>query len=343
MRIGIVNDSVIAVEAMRRTLTFSGTHEVAWIARDGQEAVQLCAADKPDLVLMDLVMPVMDGVQATREIMSRTPCPILVVTSSIDGNSGRAFDALGAGALDVVNTPIFQSAGATEQNDPLLSKISLLSKLIGDSGSDTGSWRASRSNEPRRDCAASLVAIGASAGGPAAVAEILSNLPHDFAPSIILIQHVDEQFAIGLADWLSGKSKLPVRVAREGDRPVSGTVLLAGTSDHMVFSDSKTIGYTPVPKDYVYRPSVDAFFHSVVLHWKNPIVGVLLTGMGRDGAKGLRALRAKGILTIAQDAATSAVYGMPKAAADIDAAAEILPIEKIAPRLNTFFNSVKRL
>ncbi|HKY10224.1 MAG TPA: chemotaxis protein CheB, partial [Candidatus Binatia bacterium] len=138
-----------------------------------------------------------------------------------------------------------------------------------------------------------------------------------------------------MADWLSEHSKMPVRVAQEGDRPESGLVLLAGTSDHLVFKSADRLGYIAEPKDYVFRPSVDVFFESVNLCWPGTVVGILLTGMGRDGALGLKALRSKGHYTIAQDQATSAVYGMPKAAAAVGAAVDILPLEKIAAKLTS--------
>jgi two-component system response regulator WspF len=178
-----------------------------------------------------------------------------------------------------------------------------------------------------------LVAIGASAGGPAALATVLSGLPQDFSAAIVIIQHVDAQFASGMVEWLAQPSPLPVRVAREGDHLTVGTVLLAGTSDHLRLKASDWLGYTPEPREYVYRPSVDVFFQSICQYWPGEVVGVLLTGMGRDGALGLKALRNKGHYTIAQDKASSAVYGMPKAAAALDAAVDILPLERIAPRL----------
>ena len=178
-----------------------------------------------------------------------------------------------------------------------------------------------------------LVAIGASSGGPAALAKLLAVLPKDFPAAIVVIQHVDAQFALGMAQWLNQYSKLPVRVAKEDDLLESGIVLLAGASDHLIFKTADRLGYTSDPRDYVYRPSVDAFFHSTCRLWTGEAVGVLLTGMGRDGALGLKALRDQGSHTIAQDQASCAVYGMPKAAAKIDAAVEILALEEIAPRL----------
>jgi two-component system, chemotaxis family, response regulator WspF len=178
-----------------------------------------------------------------------------------------------------------------------------------------------------------LVAIGASAGGPSALAVVLKGLPEDFSAAIVIIQHVDVQFAQGMAEWLSQHSALPVRVAAEDDRPVRGTVLIAGTQDHLQMKAADRLGYTRDPLDYVYRPSVDVFFESVNRHWRGGAIGVLLTGMGRDGANGLKVLRDKGHHTIAQDEASSVVYGMPKAAARLAAAVDILPMADIAPRL----------
>jgi two-component system, chemotaxis family, response regulator WspF len=176
---------------------------------------------------------------------------------------------------------------------------------------------------------------------PAAVASVLRSLPRDFPAAIVVIQHVDEKFAAGMAEWLSQQSGLKVRVAREGDQPEPGTVLLAGTNDHLALKSADRVGYTPEPRDYFYRPSVDVFFQSVCQHWPGEVVGVLLTGMGRDGAVGLKALRNKGHHTVAQDQATSAVYGMPRAAATLEAAVEILPLDRIAPALAHAFASTK--
>lgn len=178
-----------------------------------------------------------------------------------------------------------------------------------------------------------LVAIGASAGGPAAVSTVLRSFPAAFPAAIVVVQHVDEQFAAGMAEWFQQHSALPIRLAKTGDHPTVGTVLLAATRDHLAFVAADRLGYTPEPVEYVYRPSIDVFFQSVSRFWRGEAVGVLLTGMGKDGALGLRTMRQKGHYTIAQDEATSAVYGMPKAAAVLDAAVEILPVERIGVRL----------
>ncbi|RMV87155.1 Chemotaxis response regulator protein-glutamate methylesterase [Pseudomonas amygdali pv. tabaci] len=159
-----------------------------------------------------------------------------------------------------------------------------------------------------------------------------------FPAAIVLVQHVDQVFAAGMAEWLSSASGgLPVRLAKEGETPQPGVVLLAGTNHHIRLLKDGTLAYTAEPVNEVYRPSIDVFFESVTRYWSGEAVGVLLTGMGRDGAQGLKAMRERGFLTIAQDQASSAVYGMPKAAAAIDAAVEIRPLPAIAPRLVEVF------
>ncbi len=340
MRIAIVNDVAMAVEAMTRVLAQAPEHQLAWIAHDGAEAIAQCARDTPDLILMDIVMPGTDGVKATREIMAHSPCAILLVTATIEARVAKVFEALGAGALDAVKTPILGAAGGAAA---LLAKIATLRRLI-----EADTRRAGKPAPPAAPAVpptalreTNLVVIGSSAGGPAALATLLGGLPNDFPAAIVLVQHVDEQFTPLMANWLNNQSAIPVRVAREGAHPEPGTALIAGTNDHLVFVNPQTLAYTAEPRAYSYRPSVDVFFHSVVKHWKGNVAGVLLTGMGRDGAKGLKALRDAGVLTIAQDRATSVVYGMPKAAAELGAACEILPVEKIAPRLIRYFSSIE--
>jgi len=325
MNIAIVNDSALATEAIRRVIAVDPRHRVLWTARDGKEAVQQCAAAAPDLVLMDMIMPNVDGVEATRQIMRAHPCPILVVTASVQGNCGRVFEAMGAGAIDVVATP---SLDDPTGRDALLAKIDTIGQLT--SGSTLAQPpRSQASHAP----APAVVLLGASAGGPAALAEILGALPRDFSAGVIIVQHVDERFSGELAEWLHAHSALPVRAAREGDRPVAGQALLAARAEHLVFGADGILDYTPHPEATPYRPSVDRLFESALTGWTKPLVAALLTGMGRDGARGLRALREAGRFTIAQDEATSALYGMPKAAAQLGAASEILPLSRIAPRI----------
>jgi two-component system, chemotaxis family, response regulator WspF len=334
MRIALVNDVLAAVEAMRRVVLSTADHQVAWVAHNGAEAVDLCAHDTPDLILMDMIMPGMDGVEATRRIMASTPCAIVVVTANVRDNSSKVFEAMGAGALDAVNTPVLQRSGASDSGKALLAKIETIRRLIG--GRRAHHHKAlgqsiARPPGERRDL---LVGIGASAGGPTAVAKVLSCLPAEFSASVIVVQHVDAQFAQGMATWLNDQCPLHVRLAREGDRPVPGTVLLAGRDAHLEFASATRLVYSlHQPSNCACCPSIDLFFKSADRFWAGDVIGVLLTGMGRDGAEGLRALHANGHHTIAQDRASSAVYGMPAAAAELGAATEILGLDKIGPRL----------
>jgi two-component system response regulator WspF len=332
MRIAIVNDVLLAVEAMRQVVDRTREHQLAWVARDGAEAVELCASDRPDLVLMDLMMPEMDGVEATRRIMAKTPCAIVVVTASVNGASSRVFEAMGAGALDAVRTPGLQTPDNDAGSRALLAKINTIAKLIR----HTDPRRPSRHSGLGHACrfhGQRLLAIGASAGGPAALAKVLAGMPATFPAPVIIVQHVDPRFAPELAHWLDEQTPLAVRLARDGDHPQAGLVLLAGTDNHLVFASPTRLSYTRFPLDSAYRPSIDVFFKSIQRHWHGEAVGVLLTGMGQDGAEGLRALRECGCHTIAQDEASSAVYGMPRAAADLKAAREILALDRIGPRI----------
>ncbi len=330
MRIAIVNDLGMAVEALRRVLVRAPQHQLAWTAADGAEAVRRCAVDRPDLILMDLIMPVMDGVEATRRIMAATPCAILVVTATVEGTTTRVFDALGAGALDAVNTPALNGEGAAV----LLAKIDALGRLIGETSVPVSATRpAFEVHRPAARGRPWLVALGASAGGPAALAVVLKAFRADTPASFLVVQHLDDSFAAGLATWLGDQISLRVKLARDGDALTPGTVLMPGRGDHLVLTSHGTLIYRREPVHYVYRPSVDECFESVATHWTGQAAGVILTGMGQDGARGLKKMRDARFPTFAQDAGSSAVYGMPKTAAELGAVGSVLPLNQIGPAL----------
>jgi two-component system response regulator WspF len=178
-----------------------------------------------------------------------------------------------------------------------------------------------------------LIIIGASTGGPKALASILSEFPDNFLATIVIIQHVDVQFSPGLAKWLNEQTSLSVALASQGSILETGKVLLAGTNDHLVLRSNLTLTYTKEPLNYPYRPSIDVFCESVAQHWSRKGIAVLLTGMGRDGAMGLQRLRHRGWHTIAQNQQSCVVYGMPKAAVEIGAAVEVLSLSDIASTL----------
>ena len=221
----------------------------------------------------------------------------------------------------------------------LLAKLATIGKLLNRSDRVRA---VAPCAAPAKPSGARLIAIGASTGGPLALVTVLRALPSDLAATTVIIQHVDAQFAAGLGEWLEQESGKRVRLVKSGWTAGGSDIFLAGTNDHLILRPDRSLAYVPEPVDYPYRPSVDVFFGSVVAHWPGPAVGVLLTGMGRDGAEGLLAMRRAGWPTIAQDRETSVVYGMPKAAADIGAAAEVLPIDAVAPAIVSALHSKQR-
>lgn len=334
MRIGIVNDMAMAVEVLKRVILSVG-YEVAWIAHTGERAVEKCRRDVPDLILMDLIMPAMDGAEATRRIMQNSPCPILLVTASIESNSSKVFEAMGAGALDVVATPELGANGDLEGAKGLLGKISVIRKLQGNGKSPV------RKPKPKlsRHVIPPLLAIGSSTGGPSALATLLGGLPEDFPAAIAIVQHVDGHFSDNLAQWLDSQTKLKVSIARSGEPLRAGQVVVAPGDTHMLMSPGGTVQITLGPGDNLYVPSVDLLFESLCCAgFPLNSVAVLLTGMGADGAKGLLELKNSGWLTIAQDEESSVVWGMPGAAVKMGAAREICSIDSIARVLVRHFN-----
>lgn len=340
LRIAIVNDLVLAVEALRRVVLSDPEHEVAWVAADGAEAVRKCAADRPDLILMDLIMPEMNGAEATRLIMRHSPCTILVVTATVTGNAALVFEAMGHGALDAVCTPTLGPGGDVQGAAELLKKIAIVRRLIRQDTVPLPS--AAPASAAATEAHAPLIAIGASTGGPKALSQLLAQLPGDLAATVVIIQHVDQLFAAGLVEWLSGFTRLKVRLAAENDRPAPGCVFVAGTNDHLVLGPDRRFHYTPEPANYPYRPSVDAFFLSLQRFWPTQDAAALLTGMGRDGALGLLALKNAGWHTVAQDEKSSVIYGMPRAAAELGAATSVLPLDRIADTLVTHTTNRRR-
>ena len=327
MRIAIVNDVRMAVEALRRVVSTVPEYQIAWVAEDGEEAVRRCAANIPDLILMDLMMPRMGGAEATRVIMRDSPCAILVVTSSVSRHSSKVFEAMGWGALDAVRTPVLADGPAP--GSELLAKIAMIGKLLGKSRRRAPRLPALGTAAGKVQPGFPLVVIGASTGGPTALARVLTGLPSTFPAAVAIVQHVDEVFAPGLAEWLARESSREVRVIKPNDSPIAPSIYLASTNDHLLLTPELKFSYESEPLEYYYRPSVDVFFQAVARYWRGTAVGVLLTGMGEDGAKGLLAMRRAGFHTIAQDRSTCIAYGMPKAAAKLDAAVEILPLEQI--------------
>lgn len=332
MRIGIVNDLFMAVYVLSALIERRTRHEIAWLAYDGAEAVKKCREDRPDIILMDLIMPVMDGVEATRLIMKDSPCAILIVTSNVSANLDKVYQAMGAGALDVVKTPSIDVADSDATQDDFIRKIETLTNFIGVGQNSVkypqmhkvegGGGQSGTEESP-------LLAIGASTGGPMALSKIFSRIPTDVPFATVVIQHLSEEFLPGLISWLNEQVSLNVRGAKEGERPQPGCVYLPERGAHLTLDRNRCFSYLSDSTYSFFKPSIDMFFHSAAAYWLKPSMGVLLTGMGDDGAQGLKHLRDKGWFTIAQDESTSVVYGMPRIAVEFDAASAVLPLDKI--------------
>lgn len=327
MKIGIVTRESGGLELLRRILHADRAYDVIWAARNVDEAVSHCAQQPADLVLLEMGSPASAAVEAVRRIMREAPCPILLVVNSIQDNAGPIFEAIGAGALDVITISHEHDTSAPGK-PPLLAKLGMLRKLEFGKVSNIPAVSSIQTKRPKQ-----IVLLGASAGGPTALASVLAALPGNFPAPVIIVQHIDTQFVGAMTTWLAQHCGLPVQVAKNREEVKPGVVYMAGGSDHLVLLDRYTLGYRAEPKEHAYRPSIDELFCSVARFWKHEVVAALLTGMGRDGAAGLRLLRDTGALTITQDRASSVVYGIPKAAAQMNAAVEVLPLEFIGARI----------
>ncbi len=333
MNIAIVNDVSMICMLMTKIIHENSPHQVIWTAENGAVAIEKAKQDTPDLILMDLIMPIMDGITATQRIMEDSPCAIVIVTASVDQNADMVFSAMAHGALDAISTPTLASDDNNDGITPLINKLNVIDRLILPNKTKDNPVKAPLRQSSHNHRKHPLISIGASTGGPGALATVLSALPDNLDSSIVIIQHVDENFTAGLADWLDGQCKLDVSVAMNGQPIEIGKVYIAGGSRHLRLNSILNFEYTPEPIDYPYRPSINIFFQTVNQFWTGPKTGVLLTGMGSDGAQGLLALKNSNNPTIAQDEKSCAVYGMPQAAVKLDAASMVLPIEGISTAL----------
>ena len=347
-RIAIVNDLAMAREALRRVVATIPDATVCWVAADGEEAVSRARIDRADLILMDLIMPVMDGVEATRRIMKETPCPILVVTATVEGNATRVYEAIGAGALDAVDTPRLGAEG-THGEEALVEKVGAIRRMAKADGPRTAAAPPARpkpvtvatppavttaANDAALPTSATIVAVGSSTGGPQALATFLKSLPNPLPYAVVIVQHMDITFLPGLATWLSGQTGLNVQLAPQHGRPTAGSVMVAGKDMQMVLRQNGTLEYVPGDPDLIHRPSVDVFFESLAKSRAQTGAAVMLTGMGRDGAVGMKAMRDAGWRTFVQDRETSIVWGMPGAAVQAGGAEQVLPLEQIGPAVH---------
>ena len=339
IKVLIAEDSRVAQELLTHILTSDPAIQVVGVANDGAEALEAVKAKRPDIVTMDIHMPKVDGFEATRAIMETMPTPIVMVSASTSVTEvASTFRALEAGALAVVLRPPGiehpeHAAAAREliQTVKLMSEIKVVRRIRH----VTKEHAPAPPPVPVRKAAPclQLIAIGASTGGPPALHKILSNLPRDLSVPVLIVQHIAVGFVGGFVEWLADVSRFPVHVAQHGEQPLPGHAYVAPEDFHMGVQSGLRIALADRAPENGLRPSVAYLFRSVAQVLGPCAVGVLLTGMGRDGAEELRALKDMGAVTFAQDEASSVVHGMPGEAIKLNAATHILPPEGIAAML----------
>ena len=347
VRVLVVEDSLTIRTRMLEVLAADPDIDIVGEADDGKRGIELCQQLRPDVVTLDMMMPVMNGLAATEFIMAYCPTPILIVSASTNrGDLFKTYEALAAGALDALDKPKGNELD-DEWEKKLVATVKLISRIrvithprarLGRIG-QAPSTHPDGTQQPQalqNSSRLRAVAIGASTGGPSALIELLRGLPHGFPLPILLVMHVGKLFTPAFAEWLDGQSSVRVGYAVDGD-PLppcgEGRVLMAPPDSHLVLCQGK-LRLTQDPERHFCRPSIDVLFESFAQELGAGGVGCLLTGMGRDGAAGLLAIRHAGGRTIAQDEATSVVFGMPREAILLGAAEQVLALDQISPRLS---------
>jgi two-component system chemotaxis response regulator CheB len=343
IRVLVVEDSLTVRKRLIEVLAADAELEVVGEGTDGREAIELCQALRPDVVTLDMMLPVLSGLAATEYIMGYCPTPILIVSASLNrGELFKTFEALAAGAVDVMEKPAGDEFDALWERR-FVSTVKLVSRIKvvthPRARLETTS-RAASATRPRHSLPAErasrwLVAIGASTGGPAAIAELLRGLPTTFPAPILLVLHIGRPFESALVEWLDAKSRLRVAYAKDGEAlPREPRVVMAPPDRHLTIQGGR-LRLTSDPERHSCRPSVDVLFEAVALEIGSGAVGCLLTGMGKDGAQGLLEIKRAGGATLAQDEASSVVFGMPREAVLLGAADRVLPLGDFASTLAT--------
>jgi two-component system chemotaxis response regulator CheB len=341
IKVLVVEDSAVVRELLMHILSSDPDIQVIGTASNGEEAVKSVGDTRPDIVTMDINMPKMDGFEATRIIMETTPTPIVIVSASWDPKEvQKTFRAMEAGALAAVRKPVgVAHPDYKDQAKELIQTVKLMSEVkVIRRQSRIKHGKGFPAGLAVNDLIPSttdvkVVAIGASTGGPPVIETILSGLPKDFLAPLLIVQHIAPGFVQGFADWLANSCRFTVRIATQHEFPLPGHAYIAPDGVHMGMDTSGRIVFDGSEPENGLRPAVSYLFRSVAEVFGKNTVGVLLTGMGKDGAYELKMMKEKGAITIAQDKESCVVYGMPGEAVNLNAATYVLSPPKIAELL----------
>jgi two-component system chemotaxis response regulator CheB len=347
IRVLIVEDSPVVQQFLEHVLSSDPAIQVIGIARDGEEAVEMAKQRMPHVITMDINMPRMNGFEATRKIMESCPTPIIVVSASWDAREVEmSFRAMEAGAVAVLAKPHGGDHPEHEteareliQTVKLMSEVKVVKRWPKKENPAIG-HPAPEIEVEQKPAAIEAVAIGASTGGPVPIQTILSALPVQFPAPVLVVQHIASGFAAGLAEWLNGSSRLQVKVAVDGEKVNAGRVYVAPDEFHMGVRNDRRIALSREEPENGMRPSVSHLFRSVAHAYGGNSVGILLSGMGKDGAEELKLMRDRGAITFAQDEGTCVVYGMPGEAASLGAVLYALSPDKIAAAVTRLASAV---
>jgi two-component system chemotaxis response regulator CheB len=341
-RVLIAEDSIFIQKVLVKIMEADPELQVVGVAKDGKAAVEMTRILHPDVITMDIRMPVMDGFQATRLIMTENPTPILVVSSSVHAEDLRiSFNAIQAGALDIMEKPRGNLAGDYYHlGQEIIRKVKLIAgirvfrhlspKFRGDAAANQQKMIAKTRNKG--------VAIGASTGGPSALFQVITSLNPDFPAPVFVTLHISEGFGKGCADWLNRNAKVEVRIPADGETIQPGVVYFAPDDRVMRVANRTSISVEGDKMDRSVMP-IDAMMDSFAGAYGQNGIGVLLTGMGNDGARGMARLKRVGGKGIAQDEETSVVFGMPKEAIAMGGVDVVLPVDRIAAQIETYLNN----
>jgi len=332
IRVLMAEDSPTVAELLARVIQQDKALLLVGVARDGAEAVHLALSTRPDVITMDVEMPILDGLEATRQILQQRSIPIVVVSAMADSHD-KVFNILQAGALTVVPKPIGGTArDLAYLGSQVINTIKMMARTT-DMNKTQRHGPIMPTATPIQDIpreSNALIAVGSSAGGPAALTRLLADFPADFPAPIVCVQHMPNGFIGGLASWLNARSPLTVKVAEHAERVQPGFAYIAPDDQHMSVVTGGVIRLHRTPPVEGHRPSVTRLFESVAQTYGYDGIGVILTGMGRDGATGLQQMRQAGAETLAEDESTATVFGMPRVALEIGAARLAVPIDKMA-------------